>query len=63
MGLLKSSLARMAGQNVLDDELIGLNFWANWPKKFREAKRYEKGRLLPVKPPTIRTEDVVKAVS
>ena len=40
VGLLKMSLARMSGAGILDPCHINLAFWNNWPKKFREAKRY-----------------------
>lgn len=42
VALLKTTLARLAGSEKLDFKLIGLDFWARWPKKFREKKRYVK---------------------
>ena len=40
--LLKSSVARMSGANLISPSLAGHDFWSKWPKKFREAKRYDK---------------------
>ena len=40
VALLKTTLSRMAGSGILDQSFVNLDFWRNWPKKFREARRY-----------------------
>ena len=40
VALIKSTLARTAGAGLLDPDIVDLEFWNNWPKKYREAKRY-----------------------
>ena len=42
VALLKTSLARMAGEKIFPPSLIDRSFWSKWPSKFREAKRYVK---------------------
>lgn len=42
VALLKTTCARLAGQNRIPHDFIDYDFWSKWPKKFRERKRYEK---------------------
>lgn len=42
VALLKTTVGKLAGENVIDRSIIDLEFWSKWPSKFREAKRYEK---------------------
>lgn len=40
--LLKTTISRLVGQNIIKPSHNDLAFWKNWPKKFRESKRYKK---------------------
>ena len=42
VALFKCTLSRMCGAGLLDPSFVDLDFWQNWPKKYREAKRYAK---------------------
>ena len=42
VALLKCSLSRLCGAGIIDHSFVNLHFWNNWPKKYREAKRYAK---------------------
>lgn len=46
VALLKTTLARMTGEGSLKNGQADLDFWSRWPKKFREAKRYKRNKIV-----------------
>ena len=46
IALLKTTVARMAGEIMIPVSHINLEFWAKWLKKFRENNRYEIIKVL-----------------
>lgn len=41
ISFFKCTLAKMAGTNVIKKEIINLNLWASWPRKFYNIRAYD----------------------
>lgn len=41
VAFLRATLAQMAGTEILDPEIIDLEFWASWPRRFYNIRNYD----------------------
>ena len=42
--LLKLSLAKLMSRGILDADIVDLEFWLKWPKKFTSVSQYENNK-------------------
>ena len=41
VAFLRATLGKMAGTQVIDPELINLDFWSSWPRRFYNVRTYD----------------------
>lgn len=44
IAFLRATLGMMAGTNIIDREIIDLEFWSSWPRKFYNVRSYDSSK-------------------